>query len=267
MRGATAACLLGVLVALAGCGGALGGLGAGTEPATGTPTPVYVAAPGLSADGVERPAVLARAHEASLRGQSYTLRLELTLFGPDGRADGGSTTELRVGPDRRRFSFDYRPRGRFPPDVDSQPRVEAFSNGTVAFERQTRPNETTFRAYDAADVAYLEVQPGERALRRYLAIGEAETVEEVRHDGWIAYRLRLVEPDGPREVDAVVDTFGFVHELTVTMPREDLYPTPPAGTVRYEVTFRDVGATTVAAPPWLEEARRVTRNQTYVGQG
>lgn len=267
MRAGTAALLLGTLVFLAGCGSALGGPGTGTEPGPTTATPIYVAAPGINHQGVQDAPALARAHEASLAGQSYTVRLELTLLGPAGAELGGSVTELQVGPDRRRFRFDFRPRGDFPPDVDSQPRVEAYSNGTTTFERQTRPGETTYRAYNTTDVAYLEVQPGARAVRRYLAIGEARQVEEVRHDGWIAYRLRLVETDGPRTVDAVVDTFGFVHELTVTMPRSDLYPTPPNGTVVYEVSYTGVGETEVETPSWLEEARRVTRNQTYVGQG
>lgn len=267
MRGPVAALLLAGLVVLAGCGSALGGLGASPEPTPATATPVYVAAPGLSADGVDDPAQLARAHAASLRGQSYTVRLELVVYGPDGAERGGSVTELRVGPDRRRFRFDYRPRGGFPPDVAEQPRVEAYSNGTTTFERQTRPDETQFRAYATEDTAYLSVEPGPRAIQRYLAIGEARSVEETTVDGWIAYRVRLAEPDGPRTVEAVVDTFGLVHEVAVTRPRGDLFPTPPEGTIRYEVRYAAVGGTTVEAPPWLGEARRITRNQTYVGQG
>lgn len=267
MRAATAALLLGALVLLAGCGSALGGPGTGTASGTATPTPIYVAAPGVSHQGVQDPVALARSHRASLAGQSYTVRLELTLLGPEGEELGGSVTELRVGPDRRLYRFDFRPHGKFPPDVDSQPRIEAYSNGTTTFERQTRPGESTFRAYNTTDVAYLEVQPGARAVHRYLSIGEARRVEEVSHDGWIAYRLRLAEPAGPRTVVAVVDTFGLVHELTVTMPRSDLYPTPPNGTVVYSVRYTDVGETAVESPPWLGEARHVTRNQTYVGQG
>lgn len=267
MREGVAVLLLTGVVVLAGCGSALGGLGADAEAGPTTATPIHVAAPGLSAEGVQDPLRLARAHEASLRGQSYTVSVELTVLDVHGEARGGSATVLRVGPDHRRFRAEYRSWGGFPPDIDSQPQVEAYSNGTTVFERQTRPNETTYRAYNATRVDYLDAEPGGRAVRRYLAIGEVRTVEEVRHEGWIAYRLRLAEPGGARTVEAVVDTFGFVHELTVTLPRSDLLPTPPDGTVRYAFSYRAIGETTVSPPPWLEEARRITRNQTYVGQG
>lgn len=267
MRRAAAALLLAGLAAMAGCGGALGDAGLVAEPGPATETPVFVAAPGLSHEGVEDPARLARAHAASLAGQSYTVRVELTVVGPDGAERGGSVTVLRVAADGDRFAYEYDARGRFPPDTIAQPDVEAYANGTHTFERQTRPNETTYRAYVTEDVGYAEAVREPSAVRRYLAIGEAASVERTDHDGWIAYRVRAASPDGARTVEAVVDTFGFVHELVATFPVSDRYPTPPGGTVRYAVTYSAVGETTVEPPPWLAEAKRITRNQTYVGQG
>ncbi len=267
MRGGIAALLLAGLAVLTGCGGAFGDVGPSTEPGPATATPVFVAAPGITHDGVEDPARVARAHAASLAGQSYTVRAELTVLGPDSAERGGSVTVLRAAAGGDRFAYEYDARGRFPPDTIAQPDVEAYANGTHTFERQTRPNETTYRAYVTENVGYAEALRGPSAVRRYLAIGGTASVERVDHRGWVAYRVRAAEPDGRRTVEAVVDTFGLVHELEATLPASDLYPAPAGDTVRYTVTYSAVGNTTAGQPEWLEEARRVTRNQTYVGQG
>lgn len=267
MRRAATALFLAALAAVAGCSGALGDAVLADEPGPATETPLSVAAPGLSGDGVDDPGRLARAHAASLAGQSYTVRVDLTVVGADGAERGGSVTVLRAAAGGDRFAYEYDARGRFPPDTVAQPDVEAFANGTHTFERQTRPNETTYRAYVTEDVGYAGAVRGPSAVARYLAIGEGASVERTDRDGWIAYRVRAAAPDGERTVEAVVDTFGFVHELEATFPVSDRYPTPPGGTVRYAVTYSAVGETTVEPPPWLAEARRVTRNQTYVGQG
>lgn len=267
MRGGPAVLLLAGLAVLAGCGGVFGDVGPSTGPGPTTATPSFVAAPGITHDGVKDPARVARAHAASLAGQSYTVRAELTVLGPDGTERGGSVTVLRTAAGGDRFAYKYNARGRFPPDTIAQPDVEAYANGTHTFERQTRPNETAYRAYVTEDVGYAEALRDPSAVRRYLAIGGTASVERVDHRGWIAYRVRAAEPEGRRTVEAVVDTFGLVHELEATVPLTDLYSAPAGGTVRYTVSYSAVGDTTVEPPAWFEEARRVTRNQTYVGQG
>lgn len=244
------------LVLLAGCEGAIGDLDRTTP--TATPDP-FIAAPGLTTDGVTDIGRLAAAHGISLQDRSYTVRAVLRIELEGDSATYRRVTVLRVDADRRRFRLRQNASGPFPHELEPRRDFEAWSNGNFTYLRMTERNRSEFQRFqpDAAPVT-AEMLNGRSAIRSYVGAVNRTTVTQVRRDGWIAYEIRTVgDQFQPYDVRAVVDSFGMVHVLRVRYPIDtDLGDA--IATYRFE--YSKVGSTSVSPPPWLPDAR----NQTSV---
>lgn len=260
MRGALAAVVL--LVVLAGCQSV--GPAGPTPTVTVTPAP-YVPVPGLSVSGVEDVDRLANAHERSLRSSSYTVRMNLTFRRPNGSILGGTVTRITVGTAHERFWLRSRTYGEYPFDGTAQPAIQAWSNGTTTYLRRSHPDRVVYRAYDTADTGWDEAPPDGGTIRTYLGMANRSTVSEIRRSGERRYRVNAT--DGSRSVRAVVHPSGFVQSFTAVGPAASPVRLHIDGTATFTVQYDAVGEAEVGRPPWLGEAIRKTRNQTYVGQG
>lgn len=260
MRASLAGAIL--LLTLAGC---QGGVTSGPPPTvTVTPAP-YVSAPGLSVSGIQDVDRLARAHEQALRGRPYSVRMNLTVRRPNGSLRGGTVIRIRVGADRDRFWLVSRSFGDHPFDGTTQPALAAWSNGSTTFLRRTYPDRVAYRAFDTDDTGWTDVPPDAGTIRTYLGGLERSNVIEIgpSHDR----RYLVTAIDGSQSVRATVEPSGLVREFTADRPAPSPYRLDVDGTATFRVRYEAIGTTTVGRPPWLPEAIRVTRNQTYVGQG
>lgn len=249
-RLATTAALVAGLAVLAGCGAA-GLLADGT--ATPTPAARFVAAPGLDAAGVADVGRLAAAHRASLRGTSYTLRTELVVRRPDGTERARRTTVLRVAADGRRFSMDRRASGAFPEAIRPEGDRSAWSPGDHTYVRFEERGRWAYARYPHGLERAVVVLDGHEAAGIYLGGLRNATVEEVTADGWLAYRLSATEPSGTETV-AVVDSFGLLRSMEVVLPAGEVFWLHGEGTAVRRLAYERVGNTTVARPPWVDEA-------------
>lgn len=248
-----AAALAAGLAALAGCGAA----GLAGPTATPTSAPVHVAAPGLSAGGVEDPARLAAAHRASLEGVSYTHWTALVIRGPDGTVRAERTTTVRVAADRpagRAFRLERRASGTFPEAMRPQVDVSAWSPGAHTYVRvDPATRQARYTRYDGGLADAVVVLDGDEAVGIYLVGLSNASVEETTVDGWLAYRLEATAPSG-RHTVAVVDAFGLLRSLEVVLPAGELPWIRQRGTVVRRVAHDRVGTTTVRRPGWVDEA-------------
>lgn len=229
-----------------------------------TPAP-YVPVPGVSIEGIEDVDQLARAHEQALAGRSYTVHMNLTVHRPNGTVRGGSSTQIQVGPDHERFWLASTSFGDYPFDGTAQPDVDAWSNGSTTFLRRTHPDRIVYRAYDTADTGWDQAPPDGATIRAYLGGWDRVTVtDRDREDG---ARYHVTAAEGSRSIEAAILDSGLVFEFTAVRPAASFVRLEVAGRATYAVRYELVGETSVERPPWLDEAIRVTRNQTYVGQG
>lgn len=251
-----------VLVLLAGCQADIPGE---SRPALSvTPAP-YVPVPGVSVGGIDDIDQLAHAHEQALVDRSYTVHMNLTVHRPDGSVHGGTTTRIQVGADHQRFWLVLESFGEYPFDGTAQPNVEAWSNGTTTFLRRTHPDRIVYRAYDTADTGWDQAPPDGATIRAYLGGWKEATVTEL--DQSDEARFRVTATEGSRSIEATIRDSGLVGEFTAGRPAASFVRLDVAGRATYSVRYEAVGETAVKRPAWLDEAIRVTRNQTYVGQG
>lgn len=251
-----------LLMTLAGCQSAVPA--APSPSVTVTPAP-YVSAPGLSVSGIEAVDRLARAHEASLQGRPYSVRMNLTVHRPNGSFWGGTVIHIRVGADHDRLWLVSRTFGDYPFDGTAPPAIGAWSNGSTTFVKRTYSDRVDYRAYDTDDTGWDEAPPDGNTIQTYLGGMTRSNVSEIGPSDRHRYLVRAT--DGSRSVRAIVAPSGFVREFTAVRPATSLLHLTVDGTATVRVSYDAVGETNVSRPPWLAEAIRVTRNQTYVGQG
>lgn len=257
-----------LLVLLAGCQGVTPG---GETPTltpvvvpTETPTerPPQTLAPGVTERGVTDPSALATAHAEALGGTAFTFRANYTERGPDGTVRGRTVTTVRSGAGDR---YHY---VRSDTDDETVRRVERWSDGERALERQVAGNDTDYRVVRGPDgqplgpAAALPVDPtARRGIERvFRAVQTTVTVRAVRN-GTTYYRVEgdgLTTPNPSSLQDtslvALVDEHGVVHRYRLA------YTTDRGGDearVVGTVRFTDVGTTTVERPVW---AGRVEAN-------
>lgn len=254
---------VGLLVLLAGCQGGLSTPAAPTV--TVTPAP-YVAAPGLTVSGIEDVTTLAAAHERALRGRSYTVRLNHTFYRPNGSVRGGTVTRIEVGPAHERFLLTSLTFGDYPFDGTSEPAIAVWSNGTTTLLRRDYTDRTVYRAYESADTGWDNAPPDANTIRTYLGLAGESNVSEIVRGGERVYRVTARRGDS-RSVRAIVKPSGLVWEFTANRPATSPVRINVDGRSTFRVQYTAIGDTVVSEPPWLGEAIRVTRNQTYVGQG
>ena len=227
-----------LLVALAGCNGALGPLsgdggGDGGEPSL---------PPGVTDDSVNATALL-DAHVESLENRSFTLEYELSATTAE--ADVVAT----VGSDRERAA------GR----IESPNRTEGyFLADDVQYVFHENRGDTTYyvanqSGVDSAPFVRRYVRPDE--LRILLAAGEWTTDGTTDCDAgtcWVLDATGVNESGQLSDADsfdgrAVVAPSGRVVDISVTVERPD-------DTGDVTLTVSSVGATTVTRPEWVDQA-------------
>lgn len=248
--------LVAVAVLLAGCGGALG---TGTETATPSPAAPHVAAPGVTATGVVDTDRLTRAHVSSLQNQSYTVRSVIRLSRDNGTDQTHFVKLLRVGQDHRHERFSQYRFGVSPGAEDAQPQMETWSTENESFSAVDAGSRLRYTHYKRPiDPPLLD---GEEAIQIYFGSIEDVEVRKIDYGGWIAYRIEGVDPGQPSpekdlRVDAVIDSFGLLHEFHLAGPAERFFWFSRPFWLRWDrisVTFQytSIGATTVEQPAWV----------------
>jgi hypothetical protein len=252
-----------LLAVTAGCNAPL------ADPGDGTPvTPAAVPEdelvpypPGLSADGVDRPGRVARAHIDVIDGRSYAWRLTQVRYSPRtvrverlalrraGPAEYNGTVLRQL---RRRSGVIA---SRTLVYADGRHRyTRTADDGAVSYQR------TPVARYGGGEGTYEEAA-GE-LLTRYLAVENASVVRTER-GGETLFRLtgrgskRVANGDSYRLM-ALVTPAGLVRELEVS------YQGPEGENEAFELDWRyaGLGETTVRVPDWYGPARTATAPAT-----
>ena len=238
---------------VAGCASAL------APTATPPPNTERVVAPGLNESGITDVRALLSAHRAALENRSYTLETRLVLHNESGGVRGRQHTTMRVDPTHDRVAIEQSGSGLFAPSASVQPLVNAYSTEDATYARLALGDEASGVVY----FRYPSDRWGDTALFRDFPISigssmsrpERVSVERTSVDGWIAYRVSSVDADSAVSVELVVDSFGFIHAMAVTVPAtQTIYSSFIDGTVTYSLDYRAVGSTRLSRPAWLDEA-------------
>lgn len=262
------------LVLAAGCAGF--GLGDGGEEVTPAPVPETASLPpGIGSDGVVRPALLGRAHEATLEGTGYTLIATRTQTYPNGSLRSRLSVRIELAPNRS-HRVDLSVRGPGGPVIIGRPPADAtfWSDGDRYLRRLERDNRTVYNEYQRPDgytgtwtfwveAVALEGDPGEDVATTFGAV-RARTVDRTTGaDGTEVFVVRgtsLADPQTGEEptdwTDPVllgrVESDGLVRSYRLSYTTA--LPDGPRVRVTRTVRFEAVGGTTVGRPPWYERA-------------
>ncbi|PSQ25925.1 hypothetical protein BRD03_12665 [Halobacteriales archaeon QS_9_68_17] len=247
------------MVALAGCGGVLGGgdgggdetlandtVGNGTA-ANGSGGAAYPA--GVSGSGVEDAAALTAAHNESLSGAAYELNVTQRQRIEQSGQNVTSAAERTVRTDGEGTFFVDATTARVNQTV--------WGNESTAVSRVESGNDTTYQRIDPAPLR--QQLSGHTLLRGYLEGGNY-TVESTS-DGRVTLTADEWEGSDAVPLDAenvsayestvVVSEDGRVQEMTV-----DIESTREEASMAIGVEFRldDDGDVTVERPGWVDEA-------------
>lgn len=255
---------------------------AGTPGTTGTPVDDGRYPPGVTEEGVVDPALLGRAHETALAGESYVLVSDRSVRYANGTLRSRLAVRVRLAADRGYLARAETAGPHAPVFLGRPPaRGVYWSNGTVYARRLTRDGERVYNTFDPSTgltgagtwkywtttVAFggslgdpertygrfLGAVPVRVARtkepdgrRRYVLHGEADAVESFR-GGADARNLTL---SASVTGDDVVRSFRVRYRTTVDGKRV---------VVRWVIRYEGVGRTTVDRPPWLDRALRGER--------
>ncbi|UPV75500.1 hypothetical protein M0R89_05385 [Halorussus limi] len=238
--------VIGCLVALAGCSGALSG-GDGAQTLDDVTYPA-----GVSDNGTNLTA-LAAAHEERLQNQSFTLQVSSTVNAS--QMNQSVELDAAVGADREQVRVNGSAMGQdVSMYVTEQKRYTRLSAGGDAKYRVTE------RTPDS-----MQIVPGSYTGRSYLdrfagsgnftpsgvRVVDGTTLLVLRADGSNATQSQQVNVTD-YNATMLVDEQGVVHSVSV-----DVSATRRGQEVRtrFSMNVSDVGETTVAEPTWLDEAR------------
>lgn len=246
---------VGCLVALAGCSGAL----TGGDATTADPTLEDVSYPdGISENGTNVSA-LADAHADALNGSNFTLTIDTTRNGSAGNRSVHATAAVGSDRDDVRMNVSTGDQ-RIATYLSAEKRyTRTVVNGNATYRASNRTSESTkLVASSFSGGTYIDQFAG-RAGANFTPTG----VREVNGTNLVVLRAdgSNVSVSGMEiaEYNATifVDERGVVHRFRVSVrgARGD-------ASVRISLSMRvaGIGETTVAEPPWLDEARNRTRN-------
>lgn len=265
------ACLLAVVLAVAGCSGDTARIGDAPETTpTATPAPVPSPTPtpapsplppGVERTGIEDPWALTTTHREILANESHTLHVEETTRDPNGTVRWRRSRVARVDGDREVAIIDREGRpalhDRYPyPEAD---RVELYVEGYRVFAAVSTDDGTDYRTFPR--------QAGNRRdLYMLLSSVETRVPWKAQRNGTTVYRIEAT--DGPaadrlRYVEGVRDARDVTLRLLVDArgvirTRHLSYTATVDGRqVHYERTVRvtALGETTVERPPWTDRLR------------
>jgi hypothetical protein len=250
-----------LVVVLAGCSMPTTGTDAaptGTEPTASTDATTPSPPPGLSTDGIEDLPALVGAHTDALRGTTFTVRTRTVQT-----AAGANYTVVTertgryddTGPFRGRTSFRSTVRGDLPETAVSPPaRQRAYRAGERAAVRTTRNGTVRTRRVAPYDSPVKLSGAMARATLRTLSERNATTVDRVRTDGAVLYRVRARLAPTQFQRNATLEAFvtdsGFVTRLVARRTLEFRNRTTR---VERTVRYTDVGETTVRTPEWYAD--------------
>jgi hypothetical protein len=218
--------------------------------------------PGVGEAGIDDPSRLADAHEASLSGRSFRMRIAHREF-VDGTLRGVAHERVTVaGPDRYRSDV-YR-LGRLDHDSTAVATRSSYRNGTTRF---VRVNGSAADA-DAESLRIEATEPdrfadrSERYVRWYLSVDGSRITGSEERDGTTLLRITLDGDPWPGTSNltgwALVDRQG-----TVRMVHREYTPTRDPS-VRIETTVRiDPDEATVTRPEWVDAERNATAVVDY----
>ncbi len=260
--------ILGLLIGLAGCGGSLAEFSG-----TASPTPhqnerlEYVAAPGVTTDGITDPGRLARAHTAALSNRSYTRHVRTWIN--DSSGDSAYATEvLRVGSSGHRFTRkNYSAFRNAAYAADGLPPYEQelmWSDGRVTYIRQIGrvENDESYHRIDHNIISH-DADDIKRTIEIFARLNHSR-VTRVTYDGWIAYHVvasdtpKSARDDASITARAIIDSFGRIHAITVHAASDEYFLIHDGGHVRMEIRYNAVGTTSVPEPAWIDTATNAT---------
>jgi hypothetical protein len=243
------------LVALAGCSGALSGVGGDGEP-----TLEDASYPdGVSENGTDL-ATLSNAHNEALNGSSFALSLDVSQNGSV--ANRSIAVDAAVGPDRDTVRVDI---------SGANQSMATYTTAEKRYLRITAGNRTNYRASErTADRTKLlpSSYSGAEYLDRFGGQVEANftptKVREVNGTTLIVLRANGSDVSDPEatnltDYDAtlLVDERGVIHRFEASVQTEQ-----NGESIRNSLTMTisGVNETTVEEPPWLDEARNQTES-------
>lgn len=241
------------LAALAGCSGFVGSAPDGTVTPAPVPerTPADAEnriAPGLGGASVIDARRLARAHEAAIRNESYVWVERSNASQFNGNGSMLVSAWLRVEHERL---YRYRLWTSW-----SFANTSEYTAGDTRYRREVGRAGYRYYTESASNVTERFGSDAERAVRRYLAVGNA-TVAATRVDGRRYYRVTGTTDSIPvtgeisnYSVEALIAPSGFVRELSVSY--DDVLG-DERERIRYQFRYREVGETTVEPPEWARE--------------
>lgn len=292
MRRETVVVLL-VVVALAGCGEIVPGVGERDPSSTPTLTPVpvpvetdsaggRVLAPGLSTNGVFDDDALVSANRAELTDRGFVMVRNWSVFRPNATSSGdgprtlvavGIAAVVEPGADTYRFTRVERSDRRWP--IVSAYTLFAvwYSDPMVRYRFvDDRRGERLWGQERAASGGPMLDTTESEDVRTDLSAVDLRVVGNATEDGTRVYRLRGTGIVESAELDvppllsaphnatmvASIDERGVVRSYTLTFDA-----TFDGGPVRVRQTHRvtEIGTTTVEAPAWFPEANRSVRNR------
>lgn len=258
---------LACLLVVAGCSGTpVADPSTVDEVATPAPVPTESLpedriAPGVSTDGIVDPERLADAHNEYLHERSYTRVSGTTYRFENGTVLARNTFNRSHAPATNRQLLERDSVGGPGPRTN----YTEWANGTVAVERIERDGAVRYTWRERPDERYRHHGGG---IATFIAEQDPTVVGKRQANGTTEYvlvsrnatGLRLLEQvEATRETTprlvAVVTREGLVRSAQVTV-RGRYHGTPVRVRLHYAIT--DVGETTVARPPWLDEARDAT---------
>lgn len=248
---------------------------------TVTPSRPSVTAPGVSATGVVDASALGAAHTDALEDVGYTLSTTRTVHDMEQRLRSSLSLEVALD-STRTYLTTVATAGPDAPVLLGSPPSQAtyWSDGEVYLRAFSTDGETTYNSFRPPDghastwqywVNTVPFGGQVGTATRYFStlFGAVPTtlVDEATVDGTTVYRLRntqstpqrstaeleaVLDLDAVRDIDltAGVDDRGIVRSLGLAHVGDG----PDPVTVRREITYTDIGDTSVGRPPWYDRA-------------
>lgn len=222
---------------------------------------------GITSDGVQNATAAARDHRESLSGRPFTIRLQATRTTQDG--DGELQLEQTI-----RSDGDGNVAVRSEQSGTQSFTVSAWTNGSVAVQRNQRADRTDYRRLQPSAVS--DDASAWVTIRQVLAAGQFEPTEVKTEDGQQLVVLSAEEPTenaaGAFGVESVssfsgtvtVGADGVVHSMDVQFSFTNSRGQQITQELRHQIT--DLDATTVERPGWVQEALSATDSNSDSGE-